>query len=237
MTEPRQIHEDEIKGLHRISSGATLGLAAGVAGLVIPLLVIFLTTDRVGAIFPVRPELIRAATILAIVGAILFFVSLLFYRRGFWVLRRAERWFWVPSVLCLVGTLGFLLLIVAALLAAGSSDALVQCLQGRPTHALSCLRTASPFAADSGIVGYWLAWLGGLGIVVGLVLSGREYRQSALYAGAGLYAILLLILVPSFLAVVLQEGELTYPLLLGPLLVLLAPGVVLDGARRARVRR
>ncbi|MGC2288714.1 MAG: hypothetical protein WA688_02505, partial [Thermoplasmata archaeon] len=92
-----------------------------------------------------------------------------------------------------------------------------------------------PLGADTGLVGFWLGWLGGLGIVVGLSLAGRRYRNSPVSGGAALYAILLLVLIGPFVGLLTPLPGIDYLLLVAPLFIVLAPGLVLGGARRAQV--
>lgn len=164
-------------------------------------------------------------------GAILFLLSLLLYRIAFASLRRADRWFTLASALCLLGTFGFVLLLLAAVVLLGSSDSLLTCLQGRPTRALSCLRSGSPLGGYTALIGFWMGWLGGLGIVLGLGFGGRFFHRPGLGGGAALYAILLLVLVGPFIALVVSFPGAPYLLLAVPLLIVLAPGLVYAGAR------
>jgi len=163
---------------------------------------------------------------------VLFLVSLFVYRRGFAVLRKVDGRFAVASVLCIIGSIGFLLLLVSAALLVGASNSLIQCIHGAPSHALSCLRSGQPLGAYTGLVGFWLGWLGGLGIVVGLSLAGRRYRNGTVSGGAALYAILLLVLIGPFVALVTPLPGLQYLLLAAPIFIVLAPGLVLGGTRR-----
>src|SRR4029077_7963367 len=150
----------------------TIGLAAGIAGLVLPVALILIVTYSPSTIFLRGRELVEVTAIMALAGAILFAVSLLVYRLGFAALRPFDRRFWSASILCLFGTVGVLLIVVALGIAFVSSDSMANCIQGAPSRALGCVRTAAPVASYSGVLGFWLLWLGGLGIVVGIGLAG-----------------------------------------------------------------
>jgi hypothetical protein len=170
---------------------------------------------------------------LVLVGALLLALSFLFYRLGFGALRRTDGWFLSASILCTIGTVGLILVLIAAALALTSTPALAQCIQAAPSHAQSCLRAVPPLTAYSVVTGFWLAWLGGAGIVVGLVLGGRRHREMRLVAGGSVYALLLLVLIAPFTALLLPIGGWQYPLLTLPVLAVLAPALVLVGSHRA----
>ncbi len=224
---------DESKGLRRISTGSTIGLVAGIVGLALPVGLFLLATYSPGTILLNGPELIQATALLALAGVLLFALSLSVYRLGFWALQSFDRGFWSASVLCLLGTVGAILIAIPIALAFAFSDAISNCIKGAPTHALTCLSSAAPLAASWAIVAFWLVWLGGLGVVVGIILAGRRYHQGWFYGGAALYALLLLGFIGPILGLLLPIGALTYPLILAPILILLAPAVTIHGSRIA----
>jgi hypothetical protein len=226
-------HGDESNGLRRISTGSAIGLAAGVIGLGLPITLILLPTLSPGTIYLTGPELIETTAGLALVGAVLFAVSLLVFRLGFAALRGFDRRFWTASILCMIGTVGVILIVVPIALAASSSDAIARCIQGAPSRTLACVSSVAPLASYWAIAAFWLLWLGGLGIVVGITLAGRRYRQIWLYLGAALYAVLLLGLLAPLLGLLFPIGALTYPLLAAPFLVLLGAALIFQGSRRA----
>src|SRR5208282_5319783 len=112
--------EQDRTGLFRIATGAGVGLAAA---------------------------FLDATALLILAGALLFLVSLFFYRRGFALLRKVDPRFTVASILCLIGTLGFILVLIAAVVIVGSASSLLSCISGQPTHALTCLRSGQPLGA------------------------------------------------------------------------------------------
>jgi hypothetical protein len=231
---PTEPGADEPRGLRRIAQGSLFGLAAGIAGLVLPIILILLATYSPGTPFLQGAQLIQVTAIMALAGAILFAVALLVYRLGFAALRRFDPRFWTASVLAMLGTVGVLLIVVAIALAFVSSDAMASCIQGAPTHALACLKTAAPLASYSGLLGFWLLWLGGLGIVVGIGLAAHRYSESWFYGGAVVYALLLLGLIAPALAFLFPIGALTYPLLAAPLLALIAPAAIFEGTTKCQ---
>ena len=225
--------ELELKGVGRLGAGAGVGLAGGIVGVVLPIVFLWLTTHNPGGFFVYDTTLIDTTGFFVLAGAILLLVSLFLYRRSFSALRKVDGRFAIASGLCLVGSVGFLLLLVCAGLLVGSSSSLVQCLHQSPTHALTCIRSGQPLGAYTGLAGFWLGWLGGVGIVVGLALAGRRYQNGAVSGGASLYAVLLLVLVGPFLSLLTPLPEIDYLLLAVPLFIVLAPGLVLGGANRA----
>jgi hypothetical protein len=220
-------------GLRRIATGSTVGLAAGIVGLVLPLGLLLLASYSPGTVIMSPSELIQVTAVLAITGALLFFASLLLYRFGFASLRSIDRRFWIASALCMLGTVGLLLIVLPIAVALLSSDAMANCIQGAPTKASACLRSAAPLASYVAAAGFVLVWLGGLGIVVGLGLASVRYRQAWLTAGAALYALVVLGLIAPALALTTPVGGLAYAILALPLLVLIAPAVTSHGSHRA----
>jgi hypothetical protein len=231
-TFPTASIEDEPKGLRRFETGAIFGLAGGVAGLALPITINLLSFyDPVG-LFTFGTTLVELTTLFVFAGALLLAVSLICYRFGFGALRKFDRRFLGASILCNIGTIGLVILLVPMALALYSTPTMVQCIRGAPSHALSCLGTIQPLFAYAVTVGFWLAWLGGLGIVVGLELGGRRYREARLFGGGAAYALLLLVLIAPFVALLFPIGGWQYPLLTVPLLALLAPALVYSGSHQ-----
>jgi hypothetical protein len=219
-------------GLHRLATGAGLGLAAGLVGVVLPLSFFLLATYNPGGFFTFGALLIETTSILLIAGSILFLLSLFVYRRGFLALRHSDPRFNAPAVLCIVGSVGFLLILLMALLLFGTSSSLVQCLHGQPSHALSCFRANQPLGAYTGLIGFGLGWIGGLGIVLGLVRAGSRFHAGGVTGGAALYGLLLLVLVGPLLRLLLVVPDIQYLALVAPVLAVMAPGVVYGAIRR-----
>jgi hypothetical protein len=232
MTAPTvTIRPEDVKGSHRIAVGAALGVVAALATLVVPLVLLWLALYNPGGFFTFNSRLVEVLSLLLLAGAILFLLSLFIYRRGFAVLRGVDPRFTVASILCLVGSLGFLLLLVAAVVILGNASSLLSCLHGQPSHALSCLRSGQPLGAYTALVGFWLGWIGGVGLVLGIASAGRRFARGALYGGSALYAVLLLALVGPFVELLYPVPGAQYILLATPILALLAPGLAYAGSR------
>jgi NADH:ubiquinone oxidoreductase subunit 6 (subunit J) len=224
--------EDGSKGLRRFRAGAVLGLAGGVFGLLLPISVNLVAFYTAVGFLSVNATLVGLTSIFVVMGAILLALSFTFYRSGFSALRKFDRWFLTASILCDIGSVGLVLILLGAALALVSSPALVQCIQGAPSSAVTCVQSVQPLTAYSVVLGFWLAWVGGLGIVVGLVLGGRRHEEMRLVAGGATYAILLLVLIDPFVAVLFPIGGWQYPLLTIPVLAVAAPALVLVGSHR-----
>jgi len=218
------------KGLHWITTGAGLGLAAGTAALAVPASLLLLAAYSPGALLRFGPTLIAAASALALMGTVLFAVSLIAFRTGFARFRKSARHFWSASALCLVGTAGYVLLILPLAIAVLSSETIFRCVQGSPALALSCIQAVAPLAGYSAILAFWLVWVGQLGIVVGLVLTSRRYRSASLYIGTVLYGLLILLFIAPFLGLVFSISTLTYALIAVAILGILAPAFVAHGS-------
>jgi hypothetical protein len=222
------------KGAGRIGIGAGLGFAGALCAIVVPLAFLFLVTEVDSGFFVFDSSLVQITSLLVLVGAILLLLSLFFYRRSFSALRKVDRRFIAASVLCIIGALGFLLLLVAAAVVVGDANSLLACAHGQPSHALSCLKSGQPLGAITGTVGFLLGWLGGIGIVLGLFLAGNRFHVGALGGAAVVYLVLLLILLVPFLALVVALPNLSALVLLAPILAILAPALALVGANRSR---
>lgn len=224
--------EFDHRGIRRLGIGSGLGIAGGLLAVALPLGLLALNAYGPSEFFTFTTFFVQLLSVLLLAGAILFLLSLFTYRRAFAALRHADRRFVTASVLCLVGTLGFLLLVIAAAVLLGSTSSLLTCWHGQPSHALSCVRSGTPLGAYTGLAGFWLGWLGGLGIVLGLSLAGHRFRRGALTGGAVLYSLLLLVLIGPFADLVFPVPGVRYLVVVAPLLVLLAPAVVWAGSRR-----
>jgi len=228
-TTPPSSELDRI-GLFRIATGAGIGLAGAVLAIVVPVLFLLIAAYAPGGFLSLHESSFVVATaLLLLAGAILFVLSLFFYRRGFSQLRKIDSRFTVASVLCLVGSLGFLLILVAAVVIVGSASSLLSCINGHPTHALTCLRSGEPLGAYTGLVGFWLAWVGGVGIVLGLSAGSSRFQTREIGAGGALYAVLLLVLIGPFISLVVTYPGSEYVLALVPVLSVLAPFFVFRG--------
>jgi NADH:ubiquinone oxidoreductase subunit 6 (subunit J) len=230
---------EDTKGAGRLALGGALGVVAALVTLVLPSVFLWLALYSPGGFFSLGSTLLQTLSLLVLVGAILFLLSLFVYRLGFATLRKVDPRFSVASILCIIGTLGFLLVVVAAAVLLGSTNSLVQCLHGQPSHALSCLKSGQPLGAYTAVIGFWLGWLGGVGLMVGLSSAGRRFARGSLYGAAILYGLLLLVLIGPFLALVYSVPDQQYLLLVVPVLALFAPLLTLLGTLTppATVRR
>ena len=223
---------EDVRGAHRLAIGGGLGVAAGVVALLVPTLALWVALYHPTGFDRLGDPLVDLLSGLVLAGAILLLLCLLFYRSAYSRLRRVDPRFSVASFLCLIGSVGFLLVVVAATVFLGSAGSLVVCLHGAPAHALGCLESGTPLGGYTALVGFWLGWLGGAGIVVGLAAAGRRFGRGSLYAGAFLYAALLLVLIGPFLALVYAVPDMADLLLVLPFLAVVAPALVLLGSAR-----
>ena len=222
------------KGLRWISTGAGLGLMAAATGLAVPVSLVLLATYSPVNLLAFGPTLIAATGFLAVAAALLFAMSLLAFRTGFFVFHKFQQRFWSATVLCLVGTVGYGLLILPAATALVSSNALFQCVQAAPVQALSCLQSVAPLAGYVAVLAFWLVWLGQLGIVVGLAFTGRRFREPSLHIGTVLYGLLLLVFIAPFLGLVFASSVLADAVVAAVVLGILAPAYVAYGSGRPR---
>jgi MFS family permease len=228
---PQELEE---KGVLRLGLGAGLGFAGAICAIVIPLVFLFLAAEYPGGFFTWNSMFVEVTSILLIAGAILLLISLFVYRRSFAALRKVDRRFVLASVLCILGSLGFLLLLVALAVVANNTGSLLTCVHGQPSHALKCLESGQPLGAYTGLVGFFLGWLGGLGIVLGLVLAGSRFHTGVLTAGGAMYALLLIVLILPFVTLFVSVPGGGYLVLLAPVFAVIGPALALAGSARSR---
>jgi hypothetical protein len=219
----------EERGVFRLALGAWLGLFAGVIAIVFPVVAIFLSAYETGGFFSFGTSLLQTSGALILAGAVLFILSLLFYRRGFAALRRVDEDFSLASFLCILGSVGFLLILVSASILTSSSSSVVHCINGQPSRALSCLQSGQPLGAYTGLSGFVLAWLGGLGIVYGLWLAGDRFGERPISLGAIFYLIFLFLWFIPLVVLTVPLPEVALLVLVVPILTMAAPLMVLVG--------
>lgn len=221
--------QDE-KGVFRLALGAWFGLFAGVIAIVIPLAAIWLSTYSPSGTFSLGTSLVQTSSGLVLAGAVLYILSLFLYRRAFAALRKVDSGFTVASFLCFLGALGFLLIIASAAVLAGTASSVLQCVHGQPSHALSCLESGQPLGAYTGLVGFFLAWVGGIGIVLGLSLAGDRFDRHAIDVGAVFYLLFLLLVLLPLVEMAVRLPGIEFLLVVVPILTIAAPLLVLAGA-------
>ncbi len=219
------------KGTFRLGIGAGFGLAGALAAIVVPAIFVLLVEFDPGGFFTFASGFVQVLGYLVLIGALLLLVSLFLYRRAYAALRKVDSRFWVASILCLIGSIGFLLLLVSAGIVVGNSSSLVACTHGAASHIITCLKSQQPLGAYTALAGFWLGWIGGVGIVLGLGLAAGRFQRGAYAAGGIAYALLLLVLIGPFVAELVTIPDIGYVLLLVPILGVFAPAAVLAGSR------
>ncbi|MGI0054964.1 MAG: hypothetical protein ACREBZ_04515 [Thermoplasmata archaeon] len=214
------------RGTEWLRAGGVFGLAGGILAIALPFLFLWLAKNEPGGFFTFAASFLQFTSLLVLVGAVLVLISFFCYRWSYSLLRQASARFWVASALCLVGSSGLILIIIAAALASGQSNALVTCAQGSLSHAFSCVQSASPASAYAGLLGFWLGWIGLVGIVLGLFLSAGTFRSTLYGAGGALYSILVILLVAPFIATLYPVPFISGLTLAVPIAAVLAPLLV-----------
>jgi hypothetical protein len=232
--DPPDPAEIDRRGIRWLSLGGGLGCASGIAILLLPSIFLWVASHAPSGILTIGPHLVTIDSILVLAGALLLVLSLFLYRRAFATLRKSDERFRAPWALSLIGTLGVLFVLATSVIVLAYSDSIPTCLGPHGVPSFSCLQAHAPWAVTSGLIGFWLTWLGVVGIVTGLSLAGRRFRAALFSTGAALYAILLLVLVGPFLAA-LRPFPGSADLLLGAsILAVLAPALVLAAASGAQ---
>jgi hypothetical protein len=234
MPDGTSIGRHEEKGLHRFRMGAWAGFAGAVVAIALPVAFLWLAAYNPGGIFTFDSNILQYTNWFLIAGALLFLLSLMMYRWGFSALRKEDSRFGVAIALCWVGSIGFILVIVVASYFLGSLGSITACIHGQPTQALSCLNSQSPLGAATVVIGFWLGWIGSVGVVVGLFIGGGRIPSALLIAGGVLYLLLLVVLVLPFASMLTHVPGMQYAIILAPLFGIIAPLFVLGGAQRGR---
>ncbi|MGA8542323.1 MAG: hypothetical protein WB947_02095 [Thermoplasmata archaeon] len=229
---PPNPQELEEKGVLRLGLGAGLGFAGAITAIVVPLTFLFLVANFPGGFFVWNSMFVEVLSILVIAGAILLLISLFVYRRSFAALRKVDRRFLAASVLCIIGSLGFLLLLVAVAVVANNSGSLLTCVRGPTSGALHCLESGQPLGAYTGLIGFFLGWIGGVGIVLGLLMAGGRFHNGSISAGGVVYALLLVVLILPFVALFVTVPGAKDLVIIAPLLAVVGPGLALAGSVR-----
>jgi len=227
------LNRHEQKGLRRFRMGAWAGVVGALAAIALPSAFLWLAAYNPGGIFSFDFTFLQYTNWLLIAGALLFLLSLTMYRSGFSALRKEDSRFNVAIALCWVGSIGFILVIAVASYFLGSLDPITACIRGQPTQALSCLNSQSPLGAATAVIGFWLGWVGSVGVVLGLFIGGDRIPSALLIVGGILYLLLLVVLVLPFASMLTHVPGLRYIVILAPLFGILAPLFVLGGAHRS----
>ena len=218
------------RGTQWLYAGGLLGAVGGLVALGLPITFVYLAKYNPGGFFVFAPALVQLTSAVVLMGSVLVMASFFCYSWSYSVLRRTHHGFWGPYILYFIGSSGLILIAVAAAFATGGPAALEACVKGSYSNALSCIDSASPIVAYAGTLGFWLGWVGGIGLAVGLFLASRSFRSVGYRAAGALYALLLVVLVGPFVGLLYPVPYVTYLLAAVPVLAILAPAFVV-GAR------
>lgn len=232
MTVPSSTEEGKADRLLREASA--LAVVGSLLALAVPAALVLLSDRRLQGLVAGSHGLLGAEGLLVAAGGAAFVAALFLYRRAFSRLKHVDPRLRAASLLCLVGSLGAVVLVVAGAVLARGSAPVAACLGGKASHALSCLRSADPTAADLAVAGFWLAWLGALGLSLGLVLSGRHFRARSVVAGGGCFGLLAADLLLPFAASLVSLPGAGVALALAPFAAVAGAVLVLVGSRASR---
>ena len=214
------------RGAGWLRAGGIFGAVGAAVAFAVPALLWGLARWGATPLIPFGTAWTQIAGILATAGAVLILVSFVCYRWSFSLFRRVAPRYWVPSALCLVGSSGLLLVLVATVLATGAAASVAGCVQGSWTNAYSCLQSASPLGAYAGLLGLWLGWIGGIGLVLGLAMRSGDQGSPLIGIATILYAILVVLLVIPLLGLGIAVPRASTFLLLAPAFATVAPILV-----------
>jgi hypothetical protein len=184
--------KDELSGVGRIKWGALLGilgLVLAIGGVMIVLFDVGLgvtNTNDAGYVSLLRTILLAVA--LVVVGSLVALVSFALYAAGFAALRKADRRFRTPMVLCVVGLVGLALIGGFVVSYASGINSAISC----PSSNITCQNNATslaPGVVPLGYVGGLFGFVGLIGLIIGLYRFGSRYSSSITKVGAILYII------------------------------------------------
>jgi Protein of unknown function (DUF973) len=222
MTEagPAAASGDELSGTSRVKWGALLGilgLVLAIGGILIVLFDVGLgvtNTNDAGYVSLLHTILLAVA--LVVIGIIFALLSFVLYTAGFAALRKADRRFRTPMVLCVVGLIGLALISGFVVSYAAGIDSAIAC----PSSNSTCQNNATSIAHGAvalGYIGGLLGFIGLIGLIIGLYRFGSRYSNSIAKVGAILYII-------PFLSIV------------APILVFIGAAQVQKKLRQAQIR-
>jgi hypothetical protein len=183
---------DELSGVGRIKWGALLGilgLVLAIGGVLIVLLDVGLAvTNTTDAGYVSLLKTILLAVILVVVGVLLALFSFILYTAGFAALRKADRRFSTPMVLCVIGLIGLALIVGFVAFYAGGINSAIGC----PSSNSTCQNNATSLGHGVVVLAYvggLLGFIGLIGLILGLWRFGSRYSSSIAKVGAILYII------------------------------------------------
>ena len=220
---------EEGKAAGDLRRGGVLALVGALAALAAPVALELLARSRLYGLTIGDRRVVQLDGLLVVVGAVLVLLALVLYRRAFSHLKHVDRRLVSAAVLCLVGSAGAIALVGLGAYLAGGTSSVGGCLAGPTSHAFQCLRGHDPSAGYFALAAFWLAWLGAVGLSLGLVLSGRHLRSPPITAGGCLYAVLAADLLVPFVALVTPLPGAAYGLAIAPVAAVVAAGLVVAG--------
>jgi Protein of unknown function (DUF973) len=198
---------DELSGVSRIKWAALLGilaLALAIGGVMIIFFDVGLgvTTNISNSGYVSLLRTILLAVALIAVGVILALLSFILYTAGFAALRKADGRFRVPMVLCIIGLIGLACITGFVAVYALSVNTAIAC----PSSNISCQNNAtgsiSQGATVVGYVGGLFAFIGLIGLILGLWRFGSRYSSTINKVGAILYIIPVLSVIAPILTLI-----------------------------------
>jgi drug/metabolite transporter (DMT)-like permease len=195
----------EITGVSRIKWGAllgVLGLVLAFAGVLIVVLDVGLGISSVSASGYVSIlNTILAAVLIIVAGVFLALLSFVLYTAGFASLRKADRRFSTPMVLCLIGLIGLLLIGLFVVFYATAIHAAIAC-PGTDTTCQNNATSLSPSVVPLAYLGAILGFIGLIGAILGLYRFGARYASTVTKVGAILYIIPVLAIIAPVLVLI-----------------------------------
>jgi uncharacterized protein DUF973 len=183
---------EELAGVGRVKWGALLGILGLVLAIVGVSIVVFDVglgvTDTSDAGYVSLLQTILLAIVLVVIGVLLALFSFILYTAGFAGLRKADRRFRTPMVLCIIGLIGLALISGFVISYAVAIDSAIAC----PSSNTTCQNNATGIGHGVVVLGYvggLFGFIGLIGLIVGLYRFGSRYSSSIAKVGAILYII------------------------------------------------
>jgi uncharacterized protein DUF973 len=201
---PNPISPDEVRGLRLARGGAVTALISLLLALLSPIAIILLSGIEVhygGFHFgsgSFNNTIFEEILVVVSIGFLIAIVAVILYTLSFGAFRKVQSGFGGPRVLLILGVIGTFLIFVGVVLILSQFLMAVSCVKAGGSA--SCVSISSIVGAVLVIfLGLFLAFLGWIGLIIGLWRIGSRYHSTITKVGA----ILTIIPVVSIIAPIL----------------------------------
>jgi len=201
----------ELRGVRMARAGALASFIGLVLILISPILIFFTLAVHLPLVGETRGSgsltiaLLEELVALVAVGALLTLISMVLYIIAFSTLRKVHDGFGGPMVLSIIGVIGMLLITLGVALVLVTILQAVGCVASGA--ASSCLSVADLVTGVYAVLGgLLLAFIGWIGLLIGVYRIGKRYDSTLTKVGAILYIIPFLSVIAPLLVLIGIQG-------------------------------